>query len=229
MPVHLQLHHSNSTLQTDPPSLYTCGSLTCILHFGRRPFMSHLLLAPVKEPITRADSLASPAGGRLRWPSCATQAYLLCSLLHNRFVVLLSPVSGTSPYLSLLREYPWISQPANLCPVPPHLTIGFIYHLWPIHLVDHKHPSLTFQWNDSSASFQSARDASARCCLLSHPHPTAPFALRSDASDISTGMVLEQLVRGRWHLLSFFSCKLSPAERKDSVFDRDLLAAYAAI
>jgi cleavage and polyadenylation specificity factor subunit 1 len=41
--------------------------------------------------------------------------------------------------------------------------------------------------------------------------------------------VLQQHVNGAWQPLEFFSKKLSPAERKYSAFDRELLAMYRAV
>ncbi|KAJ8362327.1 hypothetical protein AAFF_G00379780 [Aldrovandia affinis] len=41
--------------------------------------------------------------------------------------------------------------------------------------------------------------------MLSHPVPDAPIALTTDASDYAVGAVLEQLVKGTWRPLAFFS------------------------
>jgi cleavage and polyadenylation specificity factor subunit 1 len=41
--------------------------------------------------------------------------------------------------------------------------------------------------------------------------------------------VLQQHVNGAWQPLEFFSKKLSPAERKYSAFDQELLAMYRAV
>ena len=41
--------------------------------------------------------------------------------------------------------------------------------------------------------------------------------------------MLQHHVNGAWQTLVFFSKKLSPAERKYSVFDRELLAMYRAV
>jgi cleavage and polyadenylation specificity factor subunit 1 len=50
-----------------------------------------------------------------------------------------------------------------------------------------------------------------------------------DASDSHVGGVLQQLTNGSWFPLAFFSRKLNTPELKYSTFDRELLAAFAAI
>ncbi len=51
----------------------------------------------------------------------------------------------------------------------------------------------------------------------------------TDALDMAVGAVLQQNTKGIWRPVSFFSRKLSPAEIRYSVFDRELLAEYQAI
>ena len=43
------------------------------------------------------------------------------------------------------------------------------------------------------------------------------------------GAVLQKKVQGNWQPLAFFSKKLSPAQRKYSAYDRELLAIYEAM
>ena len=62
-----------------------------------------------------------------------------------------------------------------------------------------------------------------------HPRSNAPLALLVDASNVGVGAVLQQRVDGNWHLLSFFSKRLQPAEVRYSTFGRELLAAYLAV
>ena len=50
-----------------------------------------------------------------------------------------------------------------------------------------------------------------------------------DASDTHLGVVLQQLLDGAWALLSFYSRKLSVAEKKYSAFDSELLAANSSL
>jgi cleavage and polyadenylation specificity factor subunit 1 len=79
------------------------------------------------------------------------------------------------------------------------------------------------------AAFQSCKESLAHATLLAHPHPSAPFALVTDASTTAMGAVLQQLVRNSWQPLAFFSRKLTPAQQKYSAYDRELLAIYEAV
>ncbi|GBM76602.1 hypothetical protein AVEN_54871-1 [Araneus ventricosus] len=65
--------------------------------------------------------------------------------------------------------------------------------------------------------------------LLVHPLPDARLSLTCDASDRALGSVLSQEENGEWKPLAFFSRKLTPAEQRYSVYDRELLAVYASV
>ncbi|KAJ8398569.1 hypothetical protein AAFF_G00420970 [Aldrovandia affinis] len=85
-------------------------------------------------------------------------------------------------------------------------------------------------WGEEmTAAFESAERALAEPTMLSHQVPDAPIALTTDASDYAVGAVLEQLVKGTWRPLAFFSQQLRPNEKKYSAFDRELLGLYLAI
>jgi hypothetical protein len=86
--------------------------------------------------------------------------------------------------------------------------------------------NLTPELQEAFANCKSALAASA---LLAHPHPDAPLALCTDASDFAMSAALQQQVDGAWQPLAFFSKKLSPAQQKYSPYDRELLAIYSAI
>ena len=88
----------------------------------------------------------------------------------------------------------------------------------------------TIEWSeDCDKAFLDAKDALANAVLLSHPGRDAETTLTVDASDVAMGGVLEQKVNGKFRPISFFSKKLSPAERKYSAFDRELLGMVRAI
>ena len=55
------------------------------------------------------------------------------------------------------------------------------------------------------------------------------MSLAVDALNTHLGAVLQQLLESSWAELSFYSRKLSDAEKKYSAFDRELLAAYFSI
>jgi len=85
-------------------------------------------------------------------------------------------------------------------------------------------------WNPAATkAFEECKEALAQATLLAHPKPDAPLAVFTDASDFAIGAVLQQRVDGAWQPLDFFSRKMSPAERKYSAFDRELLAIYRAV
>ena len=65
--------------------------------------------------------------------------------------------------------------------------------------------------------------------LLVHPNPLTPLNIPCDASDFAVGGVLQQRIDNVWQPLSFFSEKLTPAETRNSAFERELLAVYATI
>jgi hypothetical protein len=82
---------------------------------------------------------------------------------------------------------------------------------------------------DMENAFLRAKQAVCTATMLAHPDPAAPLSLAVDASDSHVGGVLQQMTSNGPQPLSFFSAKLSPAERKYSAFDRELLAAYLAV
>ena len=73
-------------------------------------------------------------------------------------------------------------------------------------------------------AFQLTKKLLAEATLLTHPRQDAQLSLTSDASDLSVGTVLQQLVDGSWVALAFFSQKLRPLERKYKILDREVLA-----
>ncbi len=79
------------------------------------------------------------------------------------------------------------------------------------------------------SAFNRTKEALSNATMLAHPHADAPIAVTADASGVAVGAVLEQLVRGSWQPLAFFSRQLRPAEKKYSAFDRELLALHLAV
>lgn len=82
---------------------------------------------------------------------------------------------------------------------------------------------------EALTAFQKAKDELANATLLVHPNPNAPLSVAVDASDSSIGAVMQQWNSKMWQPLSFFSKKLNDAQKNYSTYDRELLAAYAAI
>ena len=93
-----------------------------------------------------------------------------------------------------------------------------------------KGTSKALTWTpDLDVAFRRAKDLLVRVPELIHPRPSAPISIAVDASDSHVGAVLQQKIQDTWAPLSFFSRKLSEAEKKYSTFDRELLAAYLSI
>ena len=85
-------------------------------------------------------------------------------------------------------------------------------------------------WTSScEQAFADAKSALSHTTLLHHPKTNAKTSITVDASDSAIGAQLEQLQRGQWVPIAFFSRKLSPTEQKYSAFDRELLGAYQAV
>ena len=62
-----------------------------------------------------------------------------------------------------------------------------------------------------------------------HPRANAITSIAVEASSVGIGAQLEQLNDGMWVPIAFISRKLSITGQNYSAFDRELLAAYAAI
>ena len=96
-----------------------------------------------------------------------------------------------------------------------------------------KTPGVKFTDNWNKDGLQEHFDRAKRMLMLatqlSHPDPTKPLALRTDASKLSMGAALEQLVNGRWEPLGFWSKKFKPNQTRWSTFKRELCAIKDAI
>jgi hypothetical protein len=65
--------------------------------------------------------------------------------------------------------------------------------------------------------------------MLANPVPGAPISLAVDASNFAIGAMLQQQVNNTWQPLGFLTKSLTPAQRKYSAYNRELLAMYIAI
>ena len=93
-----------------------------------------------------------------------------------------------------------------------------------------KGPGKTLTWTpDLEAAFRHAKDLLIKVHELTYPRPSALISIAVDASDSHVGAMLQQKIQDAWAPLSFFSRKLSEAEKKYSAFNRELLAAYLSI
>ena len=77
-------------------------------------------------------------------------------------------------------------------------------------------PKELFWTPELTEAFQQAKLALAKATLLHHPEPNAQISVSVDASDKAVGGVLEQLTKGKWQPLAFFSKQLRKPETKYS-------------
>ncbi len=80
-----------------------------------------------------------------------------------------------------------------------------------------------------SGGFPAGQTPPSGGCATSTPRPNAELSLATDTSDIHIGGVMQQKSKDHWQPLGFFSRKLTDTESHYSTFDRELLAAQAAI
>lgn len=80
-----------------------------------------------------------------------------------------------------------------------------------------------------SDAFTESKKKLSQATLLVHPDPKAELTIQTDASETAIGAVLQQQKGKEWQPLAFFSRKLSPAQKKYSTYDRELMAIYEAI
>ena len=88
-------------------------------------------------------------------------------------------------------------------------------------------------WENSRAvqvAFQEAKSMIIQAAELTHPNPNYPLALFTDASDYSVGGSLQMLTpEGDYRPLGFYSAHLNPAQKKYSVFKKELLGAFKSL
>ena len=88
-----------------------------------------------------------------------------------------------------------------------------------------------FLWTpETETAFTTLKTRFSMAPILIMPNPELQFILEVDASDTGVGAVLSQRgPDGKVHPCAYFSCRLSPAERKYAVGDRELLALKLAM
>lgn len=148
--------------------------------------------------------------------------------------------SGISPLpekITAIKEFP---PPQSLTKLREFLGMANFYRRFIPHCADLMQPltdllsskvkNKPIQLTDIQLqAFEGVKQAIAQTTMLRHPSSNAPLTLMVDASDFAVGGVLQQLINGEWHPLSFFSKRLQQAESKYSTFGRELLAIYLSI
>ena len=140
--------------------------------------------------------------------------------------------------VTAIKEFP---RPTTIKELQAFLGVINFYHrfvpaaaqlLLPLYNVLVGRPARTspVKWSTTmDKAFQDSKTALASATLLVYPRADAPTAVTVDASDMAIGGTLEQFTDGLRRPLAFFSRKLQPVQTRYSAFDRELLAAHAAI
>jgi cleavage and polyadenylation specificity factor subunit 1 len=146
--------------------------------------------------------------------------------------------SGITPLRSRVDAVQNFAVPDSKTGLQRFLGMINYYHRFMPRLADKLHPlheatkgkGNDITWTlECQSAFLLAKSALASATMLHHPHPTEETSITTDASDRAVGAQLEQFHNGVWRPVAFFSRKLTPAERKYSAYDRELLAIFLAI
>ncbi|GFS50803.1 retrovirus-related Pol polyprotein from transposon 297 [Trichonephila clavipes] len=82
---------------------------------------------------------------------------------------------------------------------------------------------------EAKGNFEKCKQDLANATLLSFPDPNLQLALFTDASNFAIGSVLQQFEAGSWKPISFFSKKLTEAQKNYSTYDRELLGINLSV
>ncbi|GFX89428.1 retrovirus-related Pol polyprotein from transposon opus [Trichonephila clavipes] len=85
-------------------------------------------------------------------------------------------------------------------------------------------------WTEEAKKyFEKCKQDIANATLLSFPDPDLQMALFTDASHFAIGSVVQQFEAGSWNPISFFSKKLTDAQKIYSTYGRELLGIYLSV
>ncbi|GFX89472.1 hypothetical protein TNCV_483071 [Trichonephila clavipes] len=82
---------------------------------------------------------------------------------------------------------------------------------------------------EAKENFEKCKQDLANATLLSFPDPDLQLALFTDASNFAIGSVLQQFEAGNWKPISFFSKKLTDAQKNYSTYVKELLGIYHCV
>ena len=82
---------------------------------------------------------------------------------------------------------------------------------------------------EAKQAFIDIKQTLANIAGLAHSSDNAVLSLRTDASHVAIGAILEQKVDGNAEVLAYFSKTVSDVQRHYSTFDLELLSVYCAI
>ncbi len=88
----------------------------------------------------------------------------------------------------------------------------------------------TLEWTaPAQEAFQNAKRLLAAAVSLQHPAPQAELSVATNITNTHIGSIMQQKSKDHLRLLGFFSKKSTETKSRYSTFDRELLAAHAAI
>lgn len=98
-------------------------------------------------------------------------------------------------------------------------------------LIKHNQNEKKILFSESAKqAFETIKRTLANISSLPHPvSTTTDYQLVTDSSQYAVGAALHQMINGEAVPIGFFSKKLSDRQKKDSTFDRELLATYLAV
>ncbi|KAM8701958.1 hypothetical protein ACLKA7_001269 [Drosophila subpalustris] len=85
-------------------------------------------------------------------------------------------------------------------------------------------------WNaEADQMFEQCKSDLAHITTLTHPSANAKLVLHVDASNFCVGAALNELRNGSLKPLGFFSKRVSESQKKQSTYDRELLAIFLSV
>ncbi|KAL7736356.1 hypothetical protein ACLKA6_014826 [Drosophila palustris] len=85
-------------------------------------------------------------------------------------------------------------------------------------------------WNaEADQMFEQCKSDLAHITTLTHPSANAKLVLHVDASNFCVGAALNELRNGSLKPLGFFSKRISESQKKQSTYDRELLAIFLSV
>lgn len=83
--------------------------------------------------------------------------------------------------------------------------------------------------NEAEEAFERCKHDLANATLLAHPSPNAHLVLHVDASNFCVGSAIHEWENGKLKPLGFFSKRMAESQKKQSTYNRELLAMYQSV
>lgn len=82
---------------------------------------------------------------------------------------------------------------------------------------------------EADKAFDQCKSDLANAAMLAHPSPNAHSVLHVDASNFCVGAAIHEFIDGKLNPLGFFSKRMADSQKKQSTYNRELLAMYQAV